>query len=195
MRATLLALFCIAAPVTAADGDYYPLKIGNKWTFKIGEQEERFIWTAVKTEKVGEQECVVLEAKLKDQAVGSEHIAVLKDGIFRFKLGAATIDPPICFFKSDAKGKTWKEDFKVGGMATSASYTASVEDVEVPAGKFKDAIVIKTEATEKDVAFKATIWYVKDIGMVKQSFEQGNIKYGLALEKFEPAKDVNVEKK
>ena len=199
MRATLLVLFAIAMPLPAADADYYPMKIGNKWTFKIGEQDDRFVWTAAKNEKVGTQDCVLMEARVKGEMVGSEHIAVLKDGIFRFKMGEAVIEPPICFFKSNARGEKWKETFKIGDMASSADYSATVEDVDVPAGKFKDAVVVNTQNTykdaksNKDVTFKASISYAKDIGIIKQAFEEtnekGTFKFTLVLEKFEPAKD------
>lgn len=188
MRAVLLSLLFIAIPAMADDAEYYPVKIGTQWTFKIGEQADRFVWTAVKTEKVGTQECIVFEGKLKDQVVGSEHVAILKNGIFRFKLGENVIDPPVCFFKSNAKGESWKQDFKLGETSTSAKYTASIEDVEVPAGKYKDAILIQTEASDKDAQVKASIWFVKNVGMVKQSFEFGNVKYSLVLEKMEEPK-------
>jgi hypothetical protein len=189
MRLSLLAVLFIGVAARAADNvnEFYPTAIGSKWTFSLGKQDEKFVWSAVKLDKVGAQECVVFEGALKGQVVGSEHVAVVKDGVFRYKMGDNLISPPICFLKADAKGKTWEEKFKVGDVETTAKYSADVEDVDVPAGKYKGAIVIRTEASEKDVKVKSAIWYVKDVGMVKQAFELGNVKYELLLEKFEPA--------
>jgi hypothetical protein len=202
MRAALIALVLSAAPVLAADADkdYFPMKIGSKWTFKIEGQEDRFVWTAAKTAKVGDQDCVVFEAKLKDQVVGSEYVAILKDGIYRFKLSDGVITPPVCFFKSTIKkGETWNQDFKVNDIVTNAKYTMDIEDVKVPAGEYKDAILIKTDgvvtkpesAGKKDstVSVKSSIWYVKNVGIVKQSFEIDDSKYSLVLEKMEEATD------
>jgi hypothetical protein len=188
MRSAFLSLFVIAVPAFAADEDkdYYPLKIGTKWTYKIAGQEDKFVVTAVKEEKVGEQNCVKIEAKLKDQLVASEHVAIRNDGVYRFKFGDQVIEPEICFLKaSSKKGDSWKHDFKIGETKATGKYEVDVEDVEVPAGKFKDAIVIRAEATEKDEVTKTTIWYAKKTGMVKQVIEIGAVKIALELEKME----------
>src|SRR5258708_29636978 len=102
---TLLTLVVLALPVVAADDDkdFYPLKIGTKWTYKLTGQEGKFVVTALAEEKVGEAACVKFEAKLKDQLVGTEHIALLKDGFHRFKYSDMTIEPPICFCNPVAK--------------------------------------------------------------------------------------------
>src|SRR5262249_28524902 len=148
-----------------------PLKIGTTWTYTITTQQKdktekqvnTFILTAIKEDKVGNQACVKFEAKLGEEVVSSEHVAILNDGVYRFKFGDKTIEPPICFFNaSSKKGESWSQDFKVGDVGATVKYEMGVEDVEVRAGKFKDALVAKAEATEKvgeeKKTTKTTIW-------------------------------------
>ena len=196
MRAAILSLIAFAAPVMAADDDkaYYPLKVGTKWTYKIDGQDDRFIIVAIKEEKIAEQMCMKLEAKLKDQLVASEHLAVLKDGVYRFKFNDSAIEPPICFFKPSAKkGEKWTQAFKVADQNATGKYEMDVEDVEVPFGKYKDALVVRGDAIEKvadkDVVTKTTIWYAKNVGMVKQVITSGEMRIALILENMEAPKE------
>lgn len=196
---TLLTLFVLTLPVAAADDDkdFYPLKIGTKWTYKLAGQEGKFVVTALAEEKVGDVACVKFDARLKDQSVGTEHVAFMKDGFYRFKYGDQTIEPAICFCKPGAKkGDSWKVDFKIGETKASVRYDADYADVKVPAGEFKNALVIRAEAAEKMVVdgketeqiTKTTIWFVKGKGMVKQTIDLGQAKVELELETIDEAK-------
>ena len=195
--ASLIAFLVLASPALAAEEEkpFYPMKIGTIWTYKLGGQEDKYIFTAVKEEKIGEQPCVVFEAKFKDEMIASEHVAVLKDGIHRLKFGKEVIEPSICFLKpTTKKGDSWTQEFKVGEVSASAKFTIDIEDVEVPAAKYKDAVVVRTETTEKakkdakETTTKTTVWFVKEVGMVKQIIDLGDDKITLELEKIEMPK-------
>lgn len=191
MRAALLTLLALAVTVRAADGDkeYYPMKIGTTWTYKVNGKTDKFVVTAVKSEKVGEQDCVKFEAKLNDQLVGSEHVAILKDGLYRFKFNDDAIEPAICFFKaSGKKGDSWQQDFKVGGAKATGKYMLDEGDVEVPAGKYPGSLIIKADAIEGEMTTKTTIWFAKNVGMVKQEISMGEVKITLELEKMDEPK-------
>ncbi len=197
---TLLCLFVVAAPSFAADNDkdYFPLKIGTKWTYKVEGKDARFVVTAVGDEKVGAVACVKLEARLMDQVVGTEHVAWRKDGLCRYKFSDMGIEPAICFLKAGAKkGDSWKHDFKVGQVKANVRYEVDFADAKVPAGEFKNAMIIKAVAAEKaevegkgDQIINTTIWYVKGKGMVKQSidFVGTDIKVRLELESIDEPK-------
>src|SRR5436305_2098798 len=102
MRVALLSLLILAGVAGAAEEEkeYYPMKLGTTWTYKIDTQVDRLTISTVSTENVGTQECVKFEAKLKNQVIGSEHNAVLKGDVYRFKFGENAIEPPICFLKT-----------------------------------------------------------------------------------------------
>jgi hypothetical protein len=177
---TLLCLLFIAATSSAADigngKDYFPLKVGTKWTYKVEGKDARFVITAAGEEKVGDVVCVKLEAKLMDQVAATEHVAAQKDGIYRYKFNELPIEPGICFLKyAVKKGDSWKQEFKHGATNPTVRFEVDFADVKVPAGEFKNALVIRAVATEKaaegDFVINTTIWYVKGKGMVKQSID------------------------
>lgn len=199
MRA-LLCLLVLALHARAADDDkdYYPMKVGTKWIYRLAGQDAKFTVTATREEKVGNVTCVKFEATLREQVVGTEHIAFQQDGFYRYKFNDAAIEPAICFCKPGAKkDDKWKLDFKVGDSKASVGYDTDYQDVKVPAGEFKNALVVKAEAVEKvsvdgkekDQVTKTTIWFVKGKGIVKQFVEIGDVKVYLDLESIvEPKK-------
>jgi len=179
------------APATEAD--FVPMKIGSTWTYKIEGKNDRFIITANKAEKVGEQDCVVFEGKINGKLVASEHIALMKDGAYRFQYDRKALTPPICYFRANyGKGEAWNQVYTFDGSKILIKYKVDIEDVTVPAGKFKDAHIIRAEANEtvgENVEVnKSSIWYVKGVGMVKQVVVTGDIRILIELEKFEEPK-------
>jgi hypothetical protein len=169
--AVVLALILPAA--AQDDKPLYPLKVGTKWSYKVKDQEEKFVVTAAKEEMVGDQNCVKLEARLKDQVVASEHVAVLKDGIYRFKFDDKTIEPPVCFCKLPAtKGQKWEVKFKVAGKEGVGKFESGEEEISVPAGKFQ-AVVVKGEVVEDSVPIKMTLWFAPGSGIVRQLIDGG----------------------
>src|SRR5688500_12515474 len=91
MRAALLSLFVLAAPARADDADYYPLKVGTRWTYRVAGQGAKLVVTAAREEKVGDQACVRLEGKLRDPLAGR--------GVVGASLaGAATV---MAFYKEE----------------------------------------------------------------------------------------------
>jgi hypothetical protein len=214
MRAALLSLLVLSAPALADDAEYFPTKIGMRWTYRIAGQSDRYFVTAVKEEKFGEQICVRFESRLRsrlflngpagigmagslaapiffsEQPVGSEHAAVLRDGVHRFSFANQPIDPPICFLKSSLpKGESWKHEFKIGDVPASARYEIDFEDVTVPAGTVKGALVIRVETVDKKETTKTTVWYARGVGMIKQIIDLGEEKLMLELERVEAPKD------
>src|SRR5437867_10863774 len=113
---SLLFLFGVAdgfSPQEAAkDSPYYPLKVGNQWTYRTG--DKKVLLKVIKHEKIevtkGEKidkvVCAVLEASVDDKVVGSEHVAAGKDGLYRFQALKDKIVPPVCFLKPN-KGENW----------------------------------------------------------------------------------------
>jgi len=174
MCSAALLMLIFGAPLPSADVDqsYYPVQVGTQWTYKLGNMGDKFVITVAKSAKVGQQDCAVFDAKFNGKDAATEHVAWLKDGVHRFMYGDKNFEPSICFLKPNAKkGDTWNEDYKIGDTNGTIKFLVDVADVEVPAGKFKDALVVHAEATEKDTVSKTTIWYAKNVGMVKQLIE------------------------
>ena len=191
MRAAVFSLLILGTPAIQAadDKDNFPLAVGTQWTYKLGDKGDKFVITTLKSAKVGAQDCVVFEAKLNGKFAASEHVAVLKDGVYRFMYGEKSFEPPICFFKPSAKkGDSWQQEYKIGDTKGTIKFAVDVQDVEVPAGKFKDVLVVNVEATEMDSISKTTVYYAKNHGMVKQIIIDGDKPIVLELEKMEVPK-------
>jgi hypothetical protein len=152
--------------------------------------------TVTGTTKVGAQDCLYLEATLNGKVTGNEQVAMLNDGLYRFTAGETRYDPPICFFKPTAKkGDSWKQDYKFGDIKGTITFTVDVQDVTVPAGKFVGALAVRAESAEttpktdknpgKESVSKATIYYAKGYGIVKQVFVDGDKEVVLSLEKIQ----------
>jgi hypothetical protein len=188
MRIILLLLLILASPVGAADEDtaFYPMKVGSRWTYRMTGQDDRMIVTAAKEEKLDGRACVRFERKINNSIVAVEHVAILPDGCYRLTAGGSAVEPAICFLKaSGRKGDIWKQDFKIGDVATTTKYELGIQDVEVPSGKYKGALVVRAETIEKEMTTKAVAWYAKGTGMVKQVIELRSATVTLELEKAE----------
>lgn len=160
----------------SASEDYYPLKVGTKWTYEC--PGGTLVWEIKGKEKIGEVECSVME-----QVLG-EHKKKLwmtsnKDGVWKHREDDKTPEKPEPILRYPLKsGATWE------GSGGTFEVIGEVE-VEVKAGKFKCVHII---AKEKDK--RIGDWhYAKDVGIVKMNMELGGKKFALELVKFERAKD------
>lgn len=173
---------------TIKDSEYYPLKVGSKWTYVAG-GEKKITVTVAKHEKLGEVMCARLETAVDGKVVGAEHIALGKDGLFRHSVFGLTADPPVLFLKlPPKKGETWKVETKVGGLAVTGTYTSDEAEITVPAGKYKTVVARTDDFTAGDQKLEITTYFAKGIGMVKSVNKIGGNDVVLELEKFEPAK-------
>ena len=171
VAATALAQTQAPAPAT----DFYPLKAGAKWVYKVGE--------AVVTVKVAstDKEGTKLETEVNGKVVASEVISVTPEGVVRLKINNSPITPPVMILKltggKATKGDKWKVEGTVQGQAIKGEFTTKddKESVTVPAGKF-DAVVV--DGPEFDIAGTKTgikYYFVAGKGIVKQSYSiQGN---------------------
>ena len=155
--------------------------------YKVSGQEDRFTIKVVALEKVGDYECYRLEATLRDKPVGTEHLLSAKNGIFRVRTDRDDVIPPVCILQIPAKkGSSWKGDYKLGGKAASAGFTVDTEAITVPAGKF-NAVSVQAELNEPTGRVRTTLWFVENVGVVKQTLEEGKRTLTLELEKFTKA--------
>lgn len=166
-----------AAPAAAAapTGEYFPMKAGAKWVYKVGE--------ALVTVKIAssDKDGTKVETEVNGKVVASELLVVTPEGIVRTKINNSPITPPVMILKTTAgkavKGDKWKVESTVQGQAVKGEFTTKddKESVTVPAGKF-DAVVV--EGGEFDIAGTKTAikyYFVAGKGIVKQSYSiQGN---------------------
>jgi hypothetical protein len=172
-----------------ANDDLFPLRLNNRWTYSITQQnqvqEERLIVTASLMDKFGGPPSVRLDGRLRGQIIATELLSIRSGGAYRLRADAVDIEPPLLICKFPCKkGETWKIDYKVGAKKATVTYESDVDEVEVKAGKFK-TVLIRSEVPEGNGRLKNSCWYAPKFGLVKQVIDDGESKIVLELEKFD----------
>jgi hypothetical protein len=190
-------IILIAAPAAhgqdkagAAKADYMPLKVGNKWTYKLdfGGQMVSVNQKVTKVEKKDGTDVATVESEFMGQTM-NEQTSSSDKGIFRYSFQGMAVDPPIQALKLPyKKGDAWEAKFKIQGQEQSAKMKSEgEEDVTVPAGKYK-ALVVSMEMDIMGQQVSAKSWFAADVGIVKQTFSFGGLNGSSELEKVELAK-------
>ena len=170
--------------------EYYPLSQGNSWTYSVIEDEKNSK-NMVKIE--GREVINSLETiRMVDSEDSEEesilYVAIDSEGIKMYKISAENeyeiFNPPITIFPNLEIGQERKDSinsahYNIEGVKMSEkSITAnvsleSVEDVEVPAGKFSNClkfsfIIDWSEANGNYGRDDSTMWLALGIGKVKE---------------------------
>ena len=194
-----LALSCqplaTAQEKTQDSKSYYPLKVGNKWTYQIesdavAKGSSKLMNQIAKIEKIDGVSLSRLETTAKGKVVASEHLSITDKGIFRNRYNGTEVSSPICMLKFPIKkGSTWKVESKVGEEKLSVSCKSDEEEIEVPAGKFKTVkVVMDAEVVGAGIIVSTTYWFSQGVGVVKQHVNINSMQFTLLLEKFEEGK-------
>jgi hypothetical protein len=181
----------------AGTGDYYPLKVGTKWTYELdsGQPQKPIVTSVIAAEENAEGKGLArLEVYINGQKVpNSEHLMTNKDGVFRVRINNQDLNPPLCLLKYPLKtGQKWASKMTAMGEEMDVSCTQGPEEeVQVPAGKYKAVpSTIVTSQTKPDggeVKIINTFWFVDNVGMVKQKMDLGGKIILMELSKYEPA--------
>lgn len=195
---TFCVLFLMAASFSGAQEkkpepvvDYYPLQVGNQWSFKVtvGDNTATATSKIAKIETIDGVELARLDAIVNGNVVATEHLRQDGKGIFRYRNNGAEISPPICLLKYPVKDKDkWEGDIKVGNDKGKYFCETKEENVEVPAGKFEKAIKVSIRLESKGQNVNTTYWFVKEKGFVKQTVEAAGLSIVMELEKYEAGK-------
>ena len=86
---------------TAPDPSYYPLHVGDTWTYSLG--GTRFEMKVVRHERFAGTTCARVEMQLDGRTMSHEHVAVRDGGVYRFGFEGAQADPPVLFLKLPAR--------------------------------------------------------------------------------------------
>ena len=194
----LLALSLVCNfTTTAMAQNYYPSEVGNTWVFLSVDGAEQRTYTLEKPENVDNEELIVLKISTgilgEDPSDIDDYFVSVHDGgllLHRtvtdegaFGIAEATFDPPVTFFPSLLPvGHTWEivteTELKLAGPATSTSTieVVAIEDVETPAGLFKDCVKmeIRRNSVTALVVVRGTSyqWLAPDVGPVKYQSDQ-----------------------
>src|SRR5262245_36209073 len=173
-------LFAAASLIPAADNpageNLLPLVVGNTWTYRVFNQDDRFVVKVARREMVGEHTAFVLEGRLKDRLVATEHVAQTKDGFCRVRVEKEDVTPPVCFLKLPSpagRGASWTQDYKLAGREARARCSIAFTEGTVPGGKLKAGSVVGGMLVDRDFRPRTHVWYAPDVGIVKQEVYDG----------------------
>jgi hypothetical protein len=193
-RLTCAALFVFVATSFASaqdkikDSPYYPLQVGDSWTYKAGDR--KYTLKVVKIEKVGGESAARVEMSDDGKTLTSELVSVREDGVYRYSFGDKKPDKPVCFFKlPPKKGVAWDVDVKAGGETLKGSFKLDeAKGVKVPAGTFDTFTSSSDDLDAAGLKINCTFYFAEKVGLVKQVIKVNNQEITVELEKFEPAK-------
>lgn len=159
-----VALAQTAAP---AAGDYYPMKPGAKWVYKVGE-------TTITVKVAGSDgDGTKLVTEVNGKEVASEVLKVTADGIVRSKINTAAVTPPVQILKltggKAVKGDKWKVESVVQNSPVKGEFTIK-DDAEKLKVQGTDYTAVCVEGAEFDIAGTKTAvkqWFVPGKGVVK----------------------------
>ena len=210
----LAALLAVPAPAQDEQGfntPYYPLQVGNKWTYRADTEKARpdaknrggsqKVVVEV-TKKEPTSRTVTKEKKDVKEKVASyvlkissgdktqfEQVAIFSDGVYRLQAAGKKIEPPLMFFKLPLKqGDSWEVDSTSEETKLKGTMKAGEAKVQVPAGAYQAMTVASKDFQIGPQAMEMQYWFAPNVGMVKQTVTLGGREITLELEKFEPAK-------
>lgn len=170
--------------LAANDANYFPVKPGTKWTYKatVGGDDLTFKATLSigKTEK-GQTD---LEVKVNGNDYLTDRVSFTDKGVFRHSFNAMSVDPPVCILQLPVKkNDKWTKVTKNqdGKLEFSCKVIDDVEEIEVPAGKYKAVHV----SVSMNNVITEEYWLVADVGMVKQVLILSGQKITMVLESAE----------
>jgi hypothetical protein len=204
--AFLLALFALPGQTQEKkrviyDSLYYPLRVGNEWTYKVttGDIVKKVVVTVDHnelydhkfTQDKKEATETIVRYRLKvvsESKVLEEHVAPLKDGVYRFTTAGKDIAPPLRFLNKLPAAETWTVESTSENVPLKGTFSSGEETVKVPAGQFTAWRVSAQTFQFGAEKMSLDTWYAPDIGMVKQKVRVANSEVLMELEQFKAGK-------
>ncbi len=200
----VLSVALVSQPRLAPAGDdkknnYYPLKEGNQWSYKVtregkkGGEKTALGETTFKVAKVrdvdGKKRAEIHNLSQDGKKLASEELANTKNGLLRYQVNELKLSEPLKLLKYPVEKGEWEQDIQVGEKKAKFKIKIEAEEemVKVPSGEYDAVKMILTMEFEKGkTAATVTYWFAPDVGMVKQTFVIGSGEpITLELTKFE----------
>jgi hypothetical protein len=175
--------------------DYYPLAIGNKWTYKDSDGSiiDFEIVDTIAIEAVGVTAFVKqMTSSAIEDAANFSYIARSSDGIYQYGMGGSnsggdtlTFSPELPIYKfPPILRESWEAEFDVKlefgffvGNGTAVYKVVSQEELTVEAGTFQDVFLIEEDFTweldgDRIDHIITSHWLAPDVGVVKFTQEE-----------------------
>lgn len=189
-----------AAPAKTPAPDYWPMAVGNTWTIDAnynGKTTPQTLLVTKSTPTADHAKEASIDYSIDGKVTQTEVYRIDRKGLYRIHSGrdaSGTITPPLPVIRYPVvygSSWTWKGAFSSGGQTTQASAELTAngpETVITSTGDFKSLRVHLELTIYGDGDAKSLVtndyWFSPGVGMVKQSFEQGDTKVSGALSSY-----------
>jgi hypothetical protein len=194
VRLALGAVAILAASTALAQtpsNEYYPLKVGSKWVYKVND-------TSIEVKVASfEKEGAKLETYVNSKQVASEVVEVKADGVYRTKINTTSIEPPVKFLelkdgKPAPKGTSWQIDSKIQNQTVKGKYTIKDDQEKVKVPAYPEAVTaVVVDGPDFDIQGTKTSvkwWFAPGKGVVKLSYTIGGTEATLELKEYTEGK-------
>lgn len=180
---------------TPRPGDYYPLAIGDKWTFKDN-SDNTIEFEIVDTITIGSLGVTAFVKQITSssliEAANFSYITEDLKGVYQYAMGGSNAGGDTIIFSPELPiykyplipGETWEVEFKIKlpegyyvGEGTAIYEVISEEDLTVAAGSFRHVFQVREDFTwellDNEVDHIVTHqWVAPDVGIVKFTQEE-----------------------
>ena len=186
---TFFLLTMSAAAQKAPAPDYFPLRVGDSWTYRSTADGSEFTIKVLSEEKQADGTILYLLEKQAGAVIRTWYskangfVNILREAYEGHELQIKYDEKPRLHLKLPlVAGATWTWAGKSTTQMdmTEASKVVGLETVVVPAGTFR-AMKIETQVSEGPAGVLKTYWYADGVGLVKSTSDSGQIKYGFEL--------------
>jgi hypothetical protein len=173
---------------------YAPTRVGDTAVYEISAngKEREMTEQVTGVERKGREFVITTTTQIANRKEVTNRYSCSDEGLCRLALGTREYDPPLCLLKLPARpGLKWSGTDRLtkGGGERTVTYTIKdVEEVEVPAGKFR-AIRVDAETKQGETVTNSTSWYAPGIGPVKTVSQVRTLEMVRVLKSFTPGKD------
>lgn len=185
----ILAMSAAAQKSAVPARDYFPLKVGDSWTYRNDEDESEFTVKVLGEEKqpdgtlIYQVERLVGMRNLYWYAKTPGWVLMRREANPEQEGIEVKHEPARQFLKNPlvtgAKW-TWKGKGLTGTDILEISTVEGPRVVTTPAGRFR-AMKVVSKVTDGDAAVTRTTWYAPGVGLVKTLIETPTLKYGSQL--------------
>ena len=173
---------------TKVAGDYFPLRVGDSWTYRNTEEGGYTFKVLSEEPQSGGPARFAVETlsgvKIINVFSKADGWVLLHAERYPEHEGLeAKYEPPKQYLPNPlTPGQKWEWNGldQTQTKLNEKNTVAEIEEVTVPAGKFRAVKVVKY-ITGVSIPMTKTYWYAEGVGLVKTTTEGGQMKYGSEL--------------
>jgi hypothetical protein len=179
-------------PAEGPKENYYPLAVGNSWTYRAAgpKRSGKVFIRITKVENINGTDFYSLDGYFNGAYIGTEVVSQTSEGVFRHRFRGEDFNPPIQVLRYPIQhSDSWEWTGTIKNIPAKITTKVAIEDVESNSDVHRIAVVDAAVKSKKGhVRIPTRGWYVPNVGPVKMVMNIGLETFVVKLEEFEPAK-------